>query len=84
MFIAPLSLEGDAETADYGGGFLKDYVAAEKNIAAEYGLDLIDNFTEVGINKENCLSYLDDGIHPNVSGVKIIGDNILKRFKELR
>lgn len=83
IYMNPGALGGDCNKADYGGGILKDYVEKEKEIAEEYGLYLIDNFTEIDINKDNYEEYLPGGLHPNLEGNTLIADNICRHIKEL-
>jgi len=53
---------------DFGGGTLEQYVEAEKRIAAEYGLDVIDVFYEFGMDETNVMAYTEDGMHLSNEG----------------
>ena len=48
-------------------------IPIQQEVAKEYGLEVIDLNTLFGSNPDN---YLDDGIHPNDKGVKIMSDII--------
>lgn len=50
---------------DFGGGPLDRYVAQEKEIAVEYGLDVIDVFYEFGMDETNVMDRTEDGLHLN-------------------
>ncbi len=79
----PGGLEGDSNTADFGGGLLKDYVEKEKEIASEYGIYVIDNFTNLDINADNYEEYIPGGLHPNTEGMYLIADEVKKFFDTL-
>lgn len=83
IYMNPDGMKGDCNEIDYGGGLLKDYVEKEKEIAKEYGLYVIDNFTEIDINKDNYEEYLPGGLHPNLEGNTLIAENICRHMKEL-
>ncbi len=78
MYNNPDGLEGDSNTADHGGGLLKDYVDKEKEIASEYGIYIIDNFTNLDINATNYEDYIPGGLHPNTEGMYLIADEVKK------
>ena len=61
---------------------LVDYVQAAKDISAEYNLPCIDNYYELGINKDNRHMYfsLADGTHPLPSGRLLIAKNIVRHL----
>ncbi len=48
---------------DYGGGILEDYVNAELEVAEELGVEIIDTYHLIEINRENAMYYLEDGLH---------------------
>ena len=68
---------------DFGGGTLPEYVAKEKEIAAEYGIICVDNFYESGINADNYKTYLYDGLHTLWEGNELLADNILNHVEEM-
>lgn len=61
-----------------GGGSLTDYVSAVKAAAAQLDVECIDNYSDLGINKDNYASYLSDGCHPNETGRYIMSIKILR------
>jgi lysophospholipase L1-like esterase len=63
------------------GGSLSDYADAVKAVAAELDVDYMDNYSDLGINKDNYPSYLSDGCHPNEKGRYVIGIKILEVFR---
>lgn len=66
----------DSETSDFGYGGLVNYVELELGIAEEYGLDVIDNFHNMGINSENVDEYTEDGIHLNEKGRRLLAETL--------
>lgn len=58
----------DSEIADFGQGPLINYVEAEFEVAKEYGIPVVDNFHNLGINSDNIEEYAIDGIHLNEKG----------------
>lgn len=81
-------IEGDSrrlscEDTDWGGGYLRDYVAAGRAVAAEYGLPVLDNYHEAGIGEANAELYLEDGIHLTDEGEKLIADRLAVFIAEL-
>ena len=66
----------DSETSDFGYGGLVNYVELELAIAEEYGLDVIDNFHNMGINSENVDEYTEDGLHLNEKGRRLLAETL--------
>lgn len=66
---------------DWGGGILKDYVLKEIEIAAEFGVDLLDGYHESGIDEETLQIYMPDRLHPSADGVALIGGMIADYLK---
>jgi len=64
----------DSETSDFGQGPLVNYVEAELRVAKEYGISVIDNFHNLGINSYNIDEYAIDGIHLNEKGRKLLAN----------
>lgn len=58
----------------FGGGTLCDYVEKEKEIAAAYGVEVLDAYYESGIGEENIEEYLFDYLHPNIEGNILLGN----------
>lgn len=59
---------GTCLEADFGGGTLDQYADLGKEIAAEYGLVLVDAFYELGFDETNVKEYTEDGMHLNQAG----------------
>ena len=65
---------------------LIDYVNAEKEIAGEYGIPVLDMWNECDVNplKEgHTEKYMPDGLHPNDAGHEKIADTIIEFFKNI-
>lgn len=78
-----LSGRGDCFSEDFGGGTLEKYAQKEKEIAAEYGLDVIDVLEEAGIDETNYREYLEDGMHLNRAGREVYGLFLAEKIEEL-
>ena len=76
---------GDSDDrAMESGLYLPEFVSKTREVADEYGLFFIDNYTGSGINKETrdlCFS-LTDGTHPMPYGRKLIAENMAKNLKK--
>ncbi len=72
-----LEREEDCRVAN-GYGTLEDYVELEKEIAKEFGIEVLDNYHESGIGPENesPLSYTEDGVHLNEEGRRLVAERI--------
>ena len=77
-------MDADCYEADFGGGTLLDYVAKEKEVAAEYGLICVDNLNGSGINKDNYTEYLFDGLHSHQGGNSLIAENIVRNIEGIK
>lgn len=73
----------DCTKEDFGYGTLEKYVALEKEIAAEYGVDVVDIFYGLGFNESNIFSYTQDGIHLNPEGRRVYGTFLGEKVREL-
>lgn len=88
ILITPIYCElgGNGENkcynTSYGGGYLDDYVALEKQIAAELGVEVIDAYHESGIWEENVDVYLPDRLHPSEAGHALLGNLIADYLME--
>lgn len=71
----------NCEQKNLGHGYLKDYVDLEKEIAAQYGLELVDNYYESGIGStgkfEEWEFYTQDGLHLNEAGRELVANRII-------
>lgn len=73
------SVESDSDTKDYAStGTLIDYVEAEKEVAKEFKIPVLDNYFGLGINKYNALEFftIADGTHHTDIGRKKMGEKI--------
>lgn len=73
---------GDSDTLDFGGGTLPDFVELEKQIAAEYGLDIIDWYYGSGITAKNIEQYTLDGLHFNEEGRRLLAQPLIDYLKK--
>ena len=78
-YCAPSTQDGTYRYCDetnYGGGYLEDYVNAELEIAEEMGVEIIDIYHNLDIDKNNFETYLYDGLHFNEYGRKVMAEII--------
>lgn len=68
---------------DFGGGTLDQYADMEKEIAAEYGLDVIDVFYEIGFDESNIMKYTRDGMHLRSEGRPVYARFLADKIEEL-
>lgn len=66
----------DCLTSDFGYGPLENYVNLELEIGREYGLDVIDNYHNIGIDELTIDEYADDGIHLNKKGRRLLAETL--------
>lgn len=76
-------LEQDGKTVNCdvtntGYGTLPDYMIASKAIAVDENFTLLDNYYGVDINADTYEKYLEDNIHPNAEGRKLIAARLAK------
>ncbi len=81
-----LAKESNCQEIDNGGGILEDYVNLELEIAAQYGVEVLDNYHESGIgasgNFEEWKVYTQDGLHLNETGRRLVAERIAERITE--
>jgi len=68
------------------GGILLDYVDAIIEVAAFYGLPVVDMFRTCPIQprvESRRIALMPDGVHPNDAGHRIIADRLISAMKEL-
>ena len=85
VLCEPFVLKGVATEAIYDHFLqIKDYAAAVKQIAEEYGAYFLplQNVLETATAAARQDTYLYDGIHPTAAGAKLIADEWLKLFRE--
>lgn len=68
---------------DFGGGTLDKYADKEKEIAADYGLGVIDVFYEIGFCEENIMDYTEDGMHLDNTGRQYYARFLAEKIEEL-
>lgn len=76
-YCAPVATDGTYRYCDettYGGGYLEEYVNAELSVAEELGVEIIDLYHIMDMNKDNFDTYLYDGLHFNEYGREIVAD----------
>lgn len=66
------------------GGTLADYGGIVVEIAGEMNVDILDNFSELGVNEENWQQYQPDGTHPNEMARYLFGSRIIEKIEDTR
>lgn len=62
------------------GSVLTDYVNALLSLSQELGIDVLDNYHNLGITPENEGQYLADQVHPNNACRFLIGSELARLF----
>ena len=62
---------------------LKNVTEAIKNICELYDVAVIDLYNNSGITSQNANLYLEDGVHPNEAGNKLIADYIITELRQI-
>ena len=72
------------ETNDYGGGYLEEYVEAQRRVAGECGVEFVDLYHAYYPHEEydNWSLYTNDGIHPNEAGRQKIAETLAKWLRD--
>jgi len=70
---------GSSDIIDYGMGSLATYAILESNVCYENSVSFIDNIY-AGVNADNADKYLEDHIHLNEKGRKIVADRFVECF----
>lgn len=72
------------ETNDYGGGYLEEYVEAQRRVAAECGVEFLDLYHDFYPHEqyENWYIYTKDGIHPNEAGRQMIARTLAEYLQK--
>ena len=89
VFLTPLHRKSEDATVNEIGlpcHPLRDYVAAIREICAEYSIPVIDLFATAGIQpkiEEQRVAFCPDGLHPNDRGAEMIADRIIKYLSAL-
>lgn len=66
----------NCDVTNTGYGMLADYMVAAKAIAVELNVSYLDNYYGVKINAQTYKDYLEDNIHPNETGRKLIAERL--------
>lgn len=72
------------ETSDFGGGYMEDYVEAQRRVAQECGVEYVDLYHGYYPHEEymDWPLYTDDGIHPNEKGRQKIADTLTELLRK--
>lgn len=76
-YCAPIDTNGTyryCDEYDYGGGILEDYVSAEIEVAEEMGVEVIDAYHTLQIDRDDLYFYLDDSLHLGAKGREFIAN----------
>ena len=83
VFLTPLHRRSENATENEIGlpcRPLRDYVAAIKEICAEYSIPVLDLFATAGIQpmiEEQRAAFCPDGLHPNDAGAERLADRVI-------
>jgi lysophospholipase L1-like esterase len=66
--------------AGLAGWKLSEWAALIGNISFDYGVQVIDLYSNSQFNLKTIPTYTVDGLHPSATGSKIIGDQIISAF----
>lgn len=84
VFATPIQ-----RTSAYGPGpneaglMLEDYAEAMKTVCGGYGVKVLDLYHGSGITADNADVYLEDGLHPNADGYRMLGEVIAAEWKRI-
>lgn len=72
------------ESNDYGGGYLEEYVEAQRRVAGECGVEFVDLYHAYYPHEEyaDWSLYTNDGIHPNEAGRRKIAETLAKWLRD--
>lgn len=78
------STDDTCETSDYGGGYLEEYVEAERQVAQECGVEFLDLYHDYYPHEEysDWSLYTEDGMHPNEAGRQKIAETLAAYLRE--
>ena len=62
----------DSDTHSVSGNLLHSFVEKCQEIAQDYHLPVVNPYDDLGVNKFNCATFSEDGIHPTEAGRKAI------------
>lgn len=81
VFMTPLRRVGYMRR-NRNGYYLNQYVLAIQQMAAFWGIRVIDLFNEPELDFSSKSSYLVDGLHPNATGQALIGAYVYRQLFE--
>ncbi len=72
------------ETNDFGGGYLEDYVEAQRQVAQESGVEFVDLYHAYYPHEEfmDWVLYTNDGIHPSEQGREKIAGTLAELLRD--
>lgn len=72
------------ESNDYGGGYLEEYVEAQRRVAGECGVEFVDLYHAYYPHEEygDWSLYTNDGIHPSEAGRQKIAETLAKWLRD--
>lgn len=72
------------ETNDYGGGYLEEYVEAQRRVAAECGVEFLDIYHDFYPHEQyqEWRIYTEDGMHPNEAGRQLIAQALAEHIQK--
>lgn len=72
------------ETNDYGGGYLEEYVEAQRRVAAECGVEFLDLYHDFYPHEQyqEWSIYTEDGMHPNKAGRQMIAQALAEYLQK--
>lgn len=78
------SVRSTCENQDFGGGFLEDYVEAQRRVAQECGVEFLDLYHAYypHENPQDWRLYTSDGMHPNPAGRQKIAETLAAYLQE--
>lgn len=84
-FVNSDGITGDTcETSDFGGGYMEDYVEAQRRVAQECGVEFVDLYHAYYPHEEyvDWRQYTHDGIHPNEMGRQKIAETLAELLQD--
>lgn len=80
VFVTPtfsIAFAGNSDTAENSKGIkMEAYLNAIHEVCKEYGIPVLDQYNNSGINDQTIDTYLGDKLHPNREGYKLLGNKI--------
>ena len=89
VFMTPLHRRSENDTTNEIGlpcRPLRDYVAAIREVCADYSIPVLDLFATAGIQpmiEEQRAAFCPDGLHPNDRGAELLSDKVIAYLSAL-